>query len=123
MSINEGEDIHDARQELASQRRARGPLAHPPQERRLVAPVGVEPAVWVTGHNLEELLVEPGLLSWRVGPQGIALFHSAGLDDHTEQVDELAVWIALQVEVYPRGTDGQLRGALHIDLLVAEGKG
>ena len=98
-------------------------LAHPPEERRLIAPVRIEPAARMMGDDLKELLVEPGLLSWGISPERIALLHRAGLYHHAEQVHEPAVWIALKIEVNPGGTDGQLRGAIDVDFLVTDGEG
>jgi hypothetical protein len=97
-------------------------LVHPPEERRLIAPVCIEPAVRMLGDDLKELLVEPGLLSRGISPERLALLHRAGLYYHAEQVHEPAVWIALKIKVNPGGTDWQLRGAIDVDFLVADGE-
>jgi hypothetical protein len=95
VGIDDGEHIYQACQELGAPCRVLRLLAHPPQERRLVASVRIEPAILVTADDLEKLLVEPALLRWRVGPECVALFSLPGVHYHAESVDESAFEIPL----------------------------
>src|SRR4051794_8444525 len=95
-------------------------LPHPLDEGPLVTPIAEDAWIVVPRHHCEKLLEDIVLLIPAVRPKGIVLLFADLTDDHSYEIDEPLLRVALCVQVDPHCAGRHFGCSEHVDRLVTD---